>query len=279
MRPPVVSVITVLYNNLEGAKLTFESVRKQTFSDLEWIVVDGNSTDGTAEFLYSIEEYISTLIIEPDKGIYDAMNKGIENSGGDYILFLNGGDGFACDSSLANIMNYIDSLNPTPKLVFCDTIFAFSDGTEEVRPAYSEDYIWHSLPGKHQSTLYDAALHKACKHNLDYKVSSDYFTTASMLRREPLAVCVNIPLSKMEFGGESFSNHMRMAQIREAWVVQRDIVGVNLMARLLSMLTRVAGFAVLSLAEKDGGALGKKVRSQLRTLRRLSRRDTSSSKT
>lgn len=86
------SLITINYNNREGLKKTIDSVVAQTFKDFEWIVIDGGSTDGSRELLEQYAEHFTYWVSEPDKGIYNAMNKGIDHTQGDYLQFLNSGD-------------------------------------------------------------------------------------------------------------------------------------------------------------------------------------------
>lgn len=86
------SIITVNLNNREGLQKTIDSVVSQSFKDFEWIVIDGGSTDGGKELIEQYAELFSYWVSEPDKGIYNAMNKGIKASHGDYLLFLNSGD-------------------------------------------------------------------------------------------------------------------------------------------------------------------------------------------
>ena len=88
------SIITINYNNLEGLKRTVESVINQTWQEFEYVVIDGGSTDGSAEYIESQNEYFDYWVSEPDKGIYNAMNKGIAKATGEYLLFLNSGDHF-----------------------------------------------------------------------------------------------------------------------------------------------------------------------------------------
>lgn len=87
-----ISIITINYNNLEGLKRTVESVINQTWRDFEYIVIDGGSTDGSTEYIKSQSENIDYWVSESDKGIYNAMNKGIKVATGEYLLFLNSGD-------------------------------------------------------------------------------------------------------------------------------------------------------------------------------------------
>jgi len=94
------SIITINYNNLEGLKRTIESVVNQTWQEFEHIVIDGGSTDGSAEYIETQSNKINYWVSELDKGIYNAMNKGIKAATGDYLLFLNSGDHFFNDEVL-----------------------------------------------------------------------------------------------------------------------------------------------------------------------------------
>lgn len=94
---PKLSIITINYNNLDGLKRTVESVVNQTWQEFEYIIIDGGSTDGSAEYIASQSENIDYWVSEPDKGIYNAMNKGIAKATGEYLLFLNSGDHFFND--------------------------------------------------------------------------------------------------------------------------------------------------------------------------------------
>ena len=86
---PLISVITVVYNDQEGMKKTFSNVCSQTYPQIEHVVIDGNSTDGTAEFVREHCDDIAHWISEPDQGLYDAMNKGLDRATGDFCIFLN----------------------------------------------------------------------------------------------------------------------------------------------------------------------------------------------
>lgn len=89
-----ISVITVNYNNKKGLEATINSVISQKYLDFEFIIVDGNSNDGSKDIIYKKRNYITKWISEPDSGIYNAMNKGVKMSTGDYLIFMNSGDEF-----------------------------------------------------------------------------------------------------------------------------------------------------------------------------------------
>ena len=97
------SIITVCFNIKDEIEQTLKSIVNQTWQDFEWIVIDGGSTDGTLDVLKKYEKNISVLISEPDKGIYNAMNKGIKIAKGKYLNFMNGGDSFYADDILEKI--------------------------------------------------------------------------------------------------------------------------------------------------------------------------------
>ncbi len=130
---PLISVITINFNNKSGLIRTAESVLKQTFRDqIEWIVVDGGSNDGSVDFLESIKISIDTLVSEKDKGIYDAMNKGFRLSTGEYLLFLNSGDTFHASNVVAQTIGFIHEFThihgKKPEALFGDTQFVTPQG-------------------------------------------------------------------------------------------------------------------------------------------------------
>jgi glycosyltransferase involved in cell wall biosynthesis len=101
------SIITINYNNFLGLQKTVESVTSQTWQEFEYIVIDGGSTDGSAAYLESQTNNITYWISEPDKGIYNAMNKGIAMATGEYLFFLNSGDHFINTLSLQEVQKHL----------------------------------------------------------------------------------------------------------------------------------------------------------------------------
>lgn len=97
------SIITINLNNISGLKDTMQSVVSQTFKDLEWIVIDGGSTDGSKELIEKNSDKISHWVSEKDNGIYQAMNKGIRLAQGEYLLFLNSGDYLTEDTIIEQV--------------------------------------------------------------------------------------------------------------------------------------------------------------------------------
>lgn len=99
-----ISIITINYNNLAGLKITAESIIKQTNKNFEWIVIDGGSNDGSKEYIESISEHIDYWVSEPDKGIYNAMNKGTAKATGEYCWYMNSGDSLYDKETVDNLL-------------------------------------------------------------------------------------------------------------------------------------------------------------------------------
>lgn len=101
---PGISVITVVYNDVGHIRHTIESVLEQTYPNIEYIVIDGNSTDGTRQAIEALADRIDVFISEPDDGMYDALNKGILHATGHWVIVLNSGDTFCSPTALADVM-------------------------------------------------------------------------------------------------------------------------------------------------------------------------------
>lgn len=117
---PKLSIITVNLNNLNGLKETVVNLFSQTYTDYEFIIVDGNSNDGSKEYIDTISDRVDSWVSEPDKGIYNAMNKGIRMATGDYVCFLNSGDAFLDSYTLEK---FFDKSTENIDIYYGDVIF------------------------------------------------------------------------------------------------------------------------------------------------------------
>ena len=123
------SIVTICLNEVSSIGATLESVAAQDFTDFEYVVVDGGSTDGTLEVLREYRHRIDRLITGPDSGIYNAMNKGVRASQGDYLLFLNAGDYLNDSRTLSRILAY----KPVEDVVYGDMVWLRQNGVHELR--------------------------------------------------------------------------------------------------------------------------------------------------
>jgi glycosyltransferase involved in cell wall biosynthesis len=145
-----ISIITINYNNLAGLQRTVESVVNQSWKEFEYIVIDGGSTDGSADYIESQSENIDYWVCEPDSGIYNAMNKGITKATGEYLLFLNSGDHFYTLNILAENNHHLKNFD----LIYFDLIHVgktFSKAVSYSSELVFSDLFFDTLP--HQATF------------------------------------------------------------------------------------------------------------------------------
>lgn len=127
MKEPLFSIITATYNAADTVGRTLASVDAQTFADYEHIVVDGASADGTTDLVAGAENPARRMISEPDKGLYDAMNKGIAAATGQYLIFLNAGDKFHSPDTLQLLADTV-AREGTPGIVYGQTLIVDDAG-------------------------------------------------------------------------------------------------------------------------------------------------------
>lgn len=202
------SIITINYNNKEGLYRTLESIRLQTCKDFEYIVIDGGSTDGSVELIKEYDQYIDYWVSEPDKGIYNAMNKGVTVAHGEYCQFLNSGDWLHSTDTLNNIIPFL-SLNYD--IVCGNTIESYADGRRETikvkniaKISLLHLLMW-SLP--HQSTFTKTYLLKEMPFSEEYKIISDWkFFVDIHLQNDISSLIIDIDIVNFDKNGISSNN-------------------------------------------------------------------------
>ncbi len=217
------SIITICRNDLAGLRLTYNSVINQSYKNYEWIVIDGNSSDGTVEFLKELNISNFNFISEPDKGLYDAMNKGIYRCTGDYMVFMNSGDLFASNETLATLIKEIKP-HTKPLLIYGDSIDYQLDGKKYYRKARHHNTIYKGMFTQHQS-MYFATLPKEEQFTYSYsfKYSSDYqfiIKYINLCKKDSDIMKLNIPLSQFQLGG--LNEQRRFVAIREDFQIRKE---------------------------------------------------------
>ena len=198
-----ISIITVCLNCSSTIERTCKSVLSQTYSNTEWIVIDGHSVDGTLKILDNYKEEISLLISELDSGIYEAMNKGIRLSTGEYIVFLNAGDTFYDQNTLKLV-----SLFFGPDLIYGKTIKRHKNFDElaSYPKSLTKDYFLNYTLS-HQSSYYKRNLFdRYGLYDEFYKIAGDYELYARLIHKEKFtSKYIDEPLSIFYLGGISSS--------------------------------------------------------------------------
>ena len=224
-----VSVVSVCYNNLAGLKETWDSVRGQSCQEWEWVVIDGGSTDGTPEFLGAIGDARLRWVSEKDRGIYDAMNKGLERATGTYVTFLNSGDLFSDAEVLAEVVRAARS-HGAPDLCYGDAYEKAPDGALLRKVALSHRRVWYGMFTHHQAMFYRRAFVGAQRYPTHYKIGGDYAFTAEVLARGGRAYRLPRPLCIFEKGG--LSERAAADGRADVWRVQKEVLRMSFPARL-----------------------------------------------
>lgn len=236
---PKFSVITVTYNAEKVLEDTIQSVIAQTYRHLEYIIIDGQSADATPGIIKKYRPYIHTVVSEPDKGIYDAMNKGLALATGDYICFLNAGDCFHKEDTLAGIVRSIRS-NELPDVIYGET--ALVDEKRHFirmrRLSAPEKLNWKSFKQGmlvcHQAFFVKRTL--AVPYDLRYRWSSDFDWCIRLMKQA--GVLHNTHLTLIDYLEEGTTTANRKASLKERFRIMVQHYG------WVSTLFRHAGFVI-----------------------------------
>lgn len=177
-----ISVITVVLDDLQGLKATHQSLRNQTYDYIDWIVVDGHSTDGTREYLAHHQQEMYWWRSQPDGGIYDAMNHGMAAAAGDYLLFLNAGDTLPDSGTLALIASAAERAG-RPDLVYGHSLERTPDGRIAEKRTRGHGAAWACMFTHHQAVLYSRSILGGLAYDTRYRVGADYALTLEVLAR------------------------------------------------------------------------------------------------
>lgn len=167
---PLISVVTVCYNSNNDIEKTMESVFNQTYSNVEYIVIDGGSKDGTVDIINEAIDKITYFVSEPDRGIYDAMNKGVRAAKGDWIIFMNSGDVFASEDAITKC--FVNIENGT-KVIYGDRIAEYAKASYIEKPGPIKDFDFR-FPIFHQSTFIRCDVMKRLEYDARFKICGDF---------------------------------------------------------------------------------------------------------
>lgn len=199
-----VSIITVCLNSEDFIEKTINSVVSQSYPNIEYIVIDGGSTDNTFEIIQKYRSEIHVLVSEKDNGIYDAMNKGVAKSSGDIIYFLNSGD-FFCDIGV--IETFSEKMGRLKDMgIFIGDTLLYESGTEERISGYRRDKIEYIARVVNHQAIFArrAVFDKVGGFNTKYKIYADYdWLLRALIKYEIKAKYFPIPISYYLIGGLS----------------------------------------------------------------------------
>lgn len=219
----LISDITITYNNIEGLKRTLDSFLQQTFLDFEVIVIDGGSTDQSAELL---ERYVPcfaekgiaySYVSEPDGGRYNAMNKGVGKASGEWVMFMNAGDTLSDSHTLEAVSEHL--IDSEVDIVYGDNQCVYGDIVTYHKAEGSVEYIKRGLPFSHQSVMTKLKLFKQRGYDEQFKISGDYDWFLGAYLESRVFRYVNICIS--DFYMDGISSNQRFAGYKESLKVRK----------------------------------------------------------
>lgn len=242
---PKFSIITVTYNAGAVLEDTIQSVITQTYRNVEYIIVDGGSKDHTLDIINRYREHIHTLVSEPDKGLYDAMNKGIRLATGDYLCFLNAGDELHEDDTLQLMVHSITGTE-LPDVLYGETAIVDEEGhfLRMRRLSAPENLNWKSFKDGmlvcHQAFFPRREL--AEPYDLRYRFSADFDWCIRIMKKSH--TLHNTHLTLIDYLNEGMTTRNHRASIHERFHIMCRHYGY------LSTLARHAWFALRLLLKK-----------------------------
>lgn len=168
---PIVSIITVVKNGEKYLEQTIKSVIDQTYPNIEYIIVDGGSTDGTLEIIKKYDDKIDYWLSEADKGIYDAMNKGVNIATGKWLNFMNAGDRFYKNNTVERIFS---GKNYDVDFIYGDCKIVYNPKFSRIQKVGEIKNLWKGMIFSHQSLFTRYEVFKKCKLNIDNKIGADF---------------------------------------------------------------------------------------------------------
>ena len=215
---PSVSIITINLNMASGLSKTIQSVVEQDFADKEYIVIDGGSTDGSLELVHQNASAIQYSLSERDRGIYDAMNKGVRHARGDWILFLNSGDYFFKPDILTRVFQTPIALETD--ILVGHAVFRFSDGGRRMLRAAQLKRLPYYMICSHQAMLVRRTLLEQRPLSID-KQASDYEYLLKSWCEGRKFQYLDATIAEISAGGVSDRN--RFQSLCEHWGFLKDV--------------------------------------------------------
>jgi glycosyltransferase involved in cell wall biosynthesis len=211
---PKLSVITIVYNNVRDIERTMLSVLGQTYTNIEYIIIDGLSNDGTLQIIDQYKSRVSKVVSEKDKGIYDAMNKGLAMATGDYVIFMNSGDEFYAPATVTNVFAAADDAD----IYYGETEMIDDNGRSlgQRRHQAPTTFTWrgfkYGMSISHQAIYIKRALTEP--YDARYQLSADIDWIIRAAKKAHKIVNVNQYVAKYLVGGMSKKKHRQSLEER-----------------------------------------------------------------
>lgn len=218
MDQPLITIVTITYNAERELAPTMKSVSEQDFSDYEHLIIDGASNDGTLEVAKRLGTHRMRVVSEPDSGLYNAMNKGLRQARGRYVLFLNAGDSFHDSHTLSD---YASAARQRADIVYGDTVIVDS-ARQVIAPRHlsaPEKLTFRSFAKGmlvcHQAFMVRRGL--APEYDERYRFSADYDWTVKCLKASDPARCINLNKVTIDYLADGTTDRNKLKSLRERY--------------------------------------------------------------
>ena len=229
MTNPRLSIVTVSYNTRDCIEKTIQSIITQTYSNIEYLIIDGGSKDNTLDIVKQYKEHIHQIISEPDKGLYDAMNKGIQKATGDYLCFLNAGDKWHENNTLQLIVDSLTGQNVLPDVIYGETAIVDENGKflRMRRLSTPETLNWKSFKQGmlvcHQAFLAKRELAINELYDLSYRFSADFDWCIRIMKESKHLH--NTHLTTIDYLNEGMTTRNHKASLKERFRIMTKHYG------------------------------------------------------
>lgn len=224
---PKITVIVAVYNAKNTLKQCIDSILNQSYSNIELIIIDGGSTDGSLDILKQSNQGIDYWISEPDKGIYNAWNKAIPRITGDWVCFLGADDYFLGQDVLSEMVHYLDNVSENIGVVYSkimligidgEKLFSIGDTWEKSRKYYP-----YAMPIPHPGALHRASLFKEYGlFNEAFKIAGDYEFLLRVFKNKEALYIPDLLSVGMRQGGISSNPYNSLRQLKEVRSAQQS---------------------------------------------------------
>lgn len=237
MGAPLVSIITVIYNGEKHLQQTIDSVYNQTYTNIEYIIIDGGSTDNTLDIIKANKAKITKWVSEPDEGLYDAMNKGIKMANGELIGMINSDDWYENHAVETMVNAYLK--NPLKTIFHADRYDVHNDGTRTIKK-FSPSTIkfkYYGMTYNHPSMFITKTEYSKHRYNIQLRALADYqFVLEAFLRDKTVFHYVN--QSIVNYRLEGISMQMKLYRALKEGYMARKNAGLNIFQNILSVIFR-----------------------------------------
>lgn len=215
---PIVTVITVVRNGEDTLEQTIQSVLRQTYVNIEYIIIDGASTDHTLDIIKKYEDKLALWVSKPDRGIYDAMNTGIRLATGEWINYMNAGDSFySCDV----IEKIFAGREEGADVIYGDHQIIYSSHRAKIEKAKESRKLWKGMMICHQSLFIRTKLLKNRKFDVSYRIAADFEMLYTLSLNNHVFRNTGLVIASVSADGLSGNN--TLMNVKEQWLIVRRL--------------------------------------------------------